>query len=141
MGALPAIPATQEPEARRIRVRSQPRQIVLKTLSRKNPSQKRAGGVAQGIGPEFKPKEKRKRKKKSTFTNQQQNLDHAWVLAIFKKVLLSLQLKNNNNRPGMEVHAVIPAIQEVKVGGSQSEVSLGKSRRPYLKNKLKTQTH
>jgi hypothetical protein len=27
----------------------------LETLSRKNPSQKRAGGVAQDIGPEFKP--------------------------------------------------------------------------------------
>jgi hypothetical protein len=25
------------------------------TLSRKNPSQKRAGGVTQGVGPEFKP--------------------------------------------------------------------------------------
>jgi hypothetical protein len=29
--------------------------VVLETLSLKNPSQKRAGGVAQGIGPEFKP--------------------------------------------------------------------------------------
>jgi hypothetical protein len=28
---------------------------VCKTLSLKNPSQKRAGGVAQGVGPEFKP--------------------------------------------------------------------------------------
>jgi hypothetical protein len=27
----------------------------LKSLSRKNPSQKRAGGVAQCEGPEFKP--------------------------------------------------------------------------------------
>jgi hypothetical protein len=26
-----------------------------KTLSRKNPSQNRAGGVAQGVGPKFKP--------------------------------------------------------------------------------------
>jgi hypothetical protein len=31
------------------------RQIVCETLSRKNPSQKMAGGVAQGVGPEFKP--------------------------------------------------------------------------------------
>jgi hypothetical protein len=30
-------------------------QIVHKTLPWKKPSQKRAGGVAQGIGPEFKP--------------------------------------------------------------------------------------
>jgi hypothetical protein len=27
----------------------------FQTLSRKNPSQKRAGGVAQGVGSEFKP--------------------------------------------------------------------------------------
>jgi hypothetical protein len=35
-------------------VRSQPGQIACKTLSQNNPSQKRAGGVAQGVGPEFK---------------------------------------------------------------------------------------
>jgi hypothetical protein len=40
---------------RRIVVQSQPGQIVCKTLSQKNPSQKRAGGVAQGVGPEFNP--------------------------------------------------------------------------------------
>jgi hypothetical protein len=32
---------------------------------------------------------------------------------------------------------IIPAIQEAEVGGSQSEASLGKSVRLYLKNKLK----
>jgi hypothetical protein len=47
--------ATQEAEMRRIKVRSQPRQIVLDTLARKKHSQKRAGGVAQSVGPEFKP--------------------------------------------------------------------------------------
>jgi hypothetical protein len=31
------------------------RQIVHKTLSQKKPITKRAGGVAQGVGPEFKP--------------------------------------------------------------------------------------
>jgi hypothetical protein len=38
-------------------VRSQPGQIVHKTLSqkKKKPSQKRVGGVAQSEGPEFKP--------------------------------------------------------------------------------------
>jgi hypothetical protein len=41
-------------EVRRIMVRSQPRQIIHKSLSQKNPSRKRAGGVAQGIGLEFK---------------------------------------------------------------------------------------
>jgi hypothetical protein len=38
-----------------IMVQSQPRQIVHKNLSRKNPSQKRAGRMAQGVGPGFKP--------------------------------------------------------------------------------------
>jgi hypothetical protein len=47
---IPVILAIQEAEIRRIVVRSQPRQVVHKTLSRKNPSQKRAGG-----GPELKP--------------------------------------------------------------------------------------
>jgi hypothetical protein len=27
----------------------------VRPLSQKNPAQKRAGGVAQGVGPEFKP--------------------------------------------------------------------------------------
>jgi hypothetical protein len=36
-------------------VQSQPGQIVCKILSQKYPSQKRAGGVAQGEGPVFKP--------------------------------------------------------------------------------------
>jgi hypothetical protein len=52
---IPVILATQEEEIRRIEVQSQHRQIVPKTLSQKNPSQKRAGGVAQDVDPEFKP--------------------------------------------------------------------------------------
>jgi hypothetical protein len=47
--------AIQEAETRRITVQSQPGQTVHKILSRKNPSEKRAGGVAPGVGPEFKP--------------------------------------------------------------------------------------
>jgi hypothetical protein len=47
---MPVMLATQEAEIRRIMVRSQPRQLVAETLS-----QKRAGGVAQGVSPEFKP--------------------------------------------------------------------------------------
>jgi hypothetical protein len=35
----------------------------MKTLSQKNPSQKRAGGVAQDVGPEFKPQYHKKKKK------------------------------------------------------------------------------
>jgi hypothetical protein len=46
---MPVILATQETEIRRIKVQSQPRQIVLETLSRKYPTQKGTGGVAQVI--------------------------------------------------------------------------------------------
>jgi hypothetical protein len=52
---MPVIPATQEAEIRRIWVQSQPRKIVYGTLSQKYPVQKRAGGMTQGVGPEFKP--------------------------------------------------------------------------------------
>jgi hypothetical protein len=47
-------------------------EIVHKILSRKNPSQKRADGMAQGEGPEFKPqycKKKKKKKKKPNGPN------------------------------------------------------------------------
>jgi hypothetical protein len=52
---MPIIIATQEAEIRRLQVQSQSEQIVPEALSGKSPSQKRAGGVIQGIGPEFKP--------------------------------------------------------------------------------------
>jgi hypothetical protein len=63
---MPVILATQEAEIRRIKVQRQPRQIVRSYLE-KNPSQKRAGGVAQTVGHEFKPQyhQKRKRKKRT----------------------------------------------------------------------------
>jgi hypothetical protein len=61
---MPVILATQEAEIRRIVVQRQPRQIVCETLPWKNPSQKKAGGVAQGVDPEFKPQYRRKKKKK-----------------------------------------------------------------------------
>jgi hypothetical protein len=52
---MPVIPATWEAEIRKIMVQSQPGQIVLETLSQKPlHKKKRAGGVAQGEGPEFK---------------------------------------------------------------------------------------
>jgi hypothetical protein len=45
-------------------VRSQPGQIVQETLSQKYPThKKRAGGVAQGIGPESSPNTEKKKKK------------------------------------------------------------------------------
>jgi hypothetical protein len=46
--------AMQEAEIRRIMNPSQPGQIVHETLSQKNPSQKRADRVAEGVGPESK---------------------------------------------------------------------------------------
>jgi hypothetical protein len=61
---MPVILATQEAEIRRITARSQPGQIVRETLSQKNPLKKnRAGRVAQGSGPEFKPQYHKKKKK------------------------------------------------------------------------------
>jgi hypothetical protein len=59
----PVILATQEAEIRRIEVQSQPGQIVHKTFSQKTCHKNRAGGVAQGEGPEFKPHYRRKKKK------------------------------------------------------------------------------
>jgi hypothetical protein len=52
---MPVILATQEAEIRRITVHNQLGQILRVTLSLKYPSQKRAGGVVQGEGSEFKP--------------------------------------------------------------------------------------
>jgi hypothetical protein len=46
--------AIQEAEIRRIEVRSQPEQIVHKTLSQKTLHKNKAGGEAQGESPEFK---------------------------------------------------------------------------------------
>jgi hypothetical protein len=43
-----------------------------KTLSQKNPSQKRTGRVAQGVGPEFKPYYSKKKKKNPTATDTAQ---------------------------------------------------------------------
>jgi hypothetical protein len=51
--------APQEAEIRRILVWNQAGQRVFRTLSQKNPSQKRSGGVAQGISYKFKPSTKK----------------------------------------------------------------------------------
>jgi hypothetical protein len=47
-------------------VQGQSGQIVHKTLSQKNSSLKRAGGVAQGIGSEFKSQYLKKKKRNGT---------------------------------------------------------------------------
>jgi hypothetical protein len=54
---MPVILATQEAEIRKIVFQSQPRQYL-----KKNPSQKRTGGMVQGVGPEFKPQYHGKKK-------------------------------------------------------------------------------
>jgi hypothetical protein len=55
----PVIPATQEAEIRGLWLEASPVRPYLE----KYPSQKRAGGVAQGVGPEFKPRYCEKKKK------------------------------------------------------------------------------
>jgi hypothetical protein len=62
----PVILPPQEAEIRRTAVRSQPGQIVQENSISKNLSQKRAGGMAQGVGPEFKPQYHQKKKKKKS---------------------------------------------------------------------------
>jgi hypothetical protein len=57
---MPVVQATQEAELRRITVGSQPGQMVHKTLSQKTLHKNRAGGVAQGEAPEFKPQYRKK---------------------------------------------------------------------------------
>jgi hypothetical protein len=53
---MPVILATQEAEIRRNMVQKPAwANSSHETLSRKNPSAKRDGRVAQGVGPEFKP--------------------------------------------------------------------------------------
>jgi hypothetical protein len=46
---------TQEAEIRKIKVQSQLRPTIQETLSPENPSQKRADGVTQGVGPSSNP--------------------------------------------------------------------------------------
>jgi hypothetical protein len=60
---MPVILATQEAEIRRTVVQSQPGQIVRETVSRKNLHKNRAGGVAQGEGPEYCKKKPPKNQK------------------------------------------------------------------------------
>jgi hypothetical protein len=59
---MPVIVTTQAAEIRRIEVWSQPKQIVLQDPISKIPITKRAGGVAQAEGPEFKSQYHKKKK-------------------------------------------------------------------------------
>jgi hypothetical protein len=59
---MPIILATEEAEIRKIAAQSQPGQIVQETPSQKKTITKKAGGVAQGIGLEFKLQYHKKKK-------------------------------------------------------------------------------
>jgi hypothetical protein len=77
--------ATQEAEIRRITVQSQPGHTVQETLSRKNPSQKRAE-VAQDAGPRvqtpvLQKKRKEKRKKERKMERNVQMAQMLWKTA------------------------------------------------------------
>jgi hypothetical protein len=71
---MPIILATNEAEIRRIVVRSQLGQIVCEILSREKPSQKRAGGAAQGVSPEFKPQYCKKQQHQQKQPNKQKTI-------------------------------------------------------------------
>jgi hypothetical protein len=64
--AHPCNPSYSGGRDQEITVQSQPRQTVLQTLSGKKKAitKKRADGVAQGVGPKFKPQYLKKQKKK-----------------------------------------------------------------------------
>jgi hypothetical protein len=51
---MPVILVTQEAEIRRIMVQSQPGQKFVSPYLKKTPHKKRAGGMTQGVDPEFK---------------------------------------------------------------------------------------
>jgi hypothetical protein len=78
---VPIILPTQEAEIRRIMVLSQPGQIVWETLPWKSPSQKRAGGVAQGIGPEFNPSTAKNKNKKVYHSVLLVKNPNSWLLS------------------------------------------------------------
>jgi hypothetical protein len=54
---MPVILATQEAEIRRIMVRSSTGKWFMRSCLEKSLHKKRPGGVAQGVGPEFKPQD------------------------------------------------------------------------------------
>jgi hypothetical protein len=73
----PVILATQEAEIRRTAVQSQPGQIVCEILpQKKKKSQKRAGGVVQGVGSEFKPHTTKKGGEYSVNLTYQKRFSH-----------------------------------------------------------------
>jgi hypothetical protein len=75
---MPVILATQEAELRASWFKVSPGKIVHKTLLWTNPSQKRDGGVAQGVGPEFKPHYRKKQTNQKSYIGSRRK--HEWTL-------------------------------------------------------------
>jgi hypothetical protein len=69
-------------------VQSQTRQIVHKTLFQKKPSQKRAGGVTQGVIPEFKLQYCKKRNNKRKEGKKEGKRNHSLKSFIFNCMLV-----------------------------------------------------
>jgi hypothetical protein len=82
-------------------VQSQSRQTVRETVSRKNPSQKRAGGVAQGVGPEFKLQYHKKKKKKKVLLPRCPKLLRGHRGPPFLMTVLALVLKKKGESIGL----------------------------------------
>jgi hypothetical protein len=61
---MPVIIATEKAEIMRIVVQSQPQDNSSQEPILKIPNTKRAGGVAQGVGPEFKSEYQKKKKER-----------------------------------------------------------------------------
>jgi hypothetical protein len=80
--------ATQEAEIRRITVQSQPGQIAHEILSRIYLTQKRAGGVAQGVGSQFKPWYCKKKKKKNSMNV---TFEKVTRIIVFNKAIIIIQ--------------------------------------------------
>jgi hypothetical protein len=104
------IPATQEAEIRRITVQGQPREIALKTRSRKYPTQKRSGRVVQVVektwGPEFKPQHHKTNKfihlsiiwptlNGNTVSKREVWTDSTQIIKTHKKILISLDARGD----------------------------------------------
>jgi hypothetical protein len=122
----PIILDTQEAEVRRISVQSQPGHIVCKKiLSQKNPPQKRAGGVAQSVSPEFKPQYHTKKKKK---------IKHLFMIKALKKLGIEGTYFNiakaTYNKP----------IVNIILSGKKTEIISSKARNEIMVSTLLTLT-
>jgi hypothetical protein len=109
----PVIPTTQEAEIRRITVRSQHwANHSEDPISKKTLHKNRAGGVAQGIGPEFKPQYWKKKKRhifQTSFGNQNPDPSPGWP-----RQLLAVTLGSWSLLPGAES---LPPSEEEGRGG------------------------